>query len=96
MIGTYHTEQNSIAIDRNLTISHSDYYSSISSLNPIEDDFVLPANSSLGVNLDAIYSNTGKELEYGEVEVRLHLDIEGKIAGQDNLPGSGLTLQLTG
>ena len=86
-IGTYHTEPNAIAIDRNLTISHSDYYSSINALNPIENDDILPANSTLGVNLNAIYSNTGKKLDYGEVEVRLHLDIEGKIAGKDNLPG---------
>lgn len=87
MIGTYYAKQNAIAIDRNLTISESEYYSSITSLNPIEKDDILPANSSLGVRLNAIYSNTGKELDYGEVEVRLHLDVEGKIAGQDNIPG---------
>lgn len=85
-IGSYYAKTNHVGIDRNLTISDSNYFSSDERFNPLEEGDVLPSNTTLSVTLNANFLATGHPLNYGELEVRLHLNIAGMTAGLDNRP----------
>lgn len=67
-----------IAIDRNVTVSIINVTADASSVGDltVENQEVLPGNAELNVTLDHYFTNSGLRLLGGQLQARLHLDLE--------------------
>ncbi len=82
---TTHAERNAtylhpgvVAVDRSVTVEVTDITADASSQGnaTLEEGEVIPGNTGLNITLDHYFTNSGLRLLGGNIEARLHLDME--------------------